>query len=91
MSKFIVCAALRGSNWTVLCGPRHYDKIMHDQIDQMELPEQFYHLSGNAQGFVDNSGEYFTRKEALIIAQEAGQLRGTKHFPKDELLSEDLY
>lgn len=89
--QYIVCAALRGRDGTILCGARHYDGVMHSQIKHMSMPDQFLRLSGDNQGFIDNFGEYFTRKEAFIIAQDADQLRGDKHTPKDILFSEDLY
>lgn len=45
------------------------------------------------QGFIDQYSNYWTRKEALIIATNANQIG--RHRPKtwaeDELFSEDLY
>jgi hypothetical protein len=49
-----------------------------------------------AQGFIDNSGKFYNRKDALIQANTCGQLsKSTLWYKKDhydfELYSEDLY
>lgn len=41
------------------------------------------------EGFVDNNGNFVDRKQAMIIAKEAGQLRFDLN--KQTLISEDLY
>lgn len=85
----IVCAALRFGDF-IVTGPRHYDSTMRSQIKAARsvLPEV-----KPDQGFVDQFGAFYDRKEALIIAEAANQInvRREKGFPKDELFSEDLY
>lgn len=90
--RVVVCAAIRGKTGGIICGPRHYDSLMHDQIERMPISAAriFFHRSGNDQGFVDNFGVYMTREEALAVAEAAGQVI-KKHDPKHELCSEDLY
>ena len=41
------------------------------------------------QGFIDSDGNFVNRKQAMIIAKEAGQLRFEPN--KETLISEDLY
>ena len=93
----IVCAAnrfkLKDGGELVIPGTRHYSKDMALVLDQMRdkvVSEQVY---GDDQGFLDQWGNYFTRKEALIIATHAGQIntRRVKSGPADTLFSEDLY
>ena len=67
----------------VYVGHRHHDcfLVMHNcGVNKI----------GNVQGFVDESGAFWNRKEALAIATHFNQIR-KKHNPLDELTSEDLY
>lgn len=97
LQRRIVCAAnrfeLKSGETLVVPGVRHYSPDMAKVLDQFReklVSEQVY---GDNQGFVDQWGNYFTRKEALIIATHSGQINrwNEKTFPKDELFSEDLY
>jgi hypothetical protein len=97
LQRVIVCAAnrfkLKDGGELVIPGTRHYSKDMAlvlDQIRDKVVSEQVY---GDDQGFLDQWGNYFTRKEALIIATHAGQIntRRQKGGPVDTLFSEDLY
>lgn len=45
---------------------------------------------GCEQGFVTDRGVFLDRKEALVVAQEAGQIRH-KHPPLYKLMSEDMW
>ena len=90
--RVIVCSAIRSEKGSVVCGPRHYDRTMLNQMNLQVNPEDFWHKSGDDQGFVDQFGGYLTREEALVVARAAGQLEGRKkHNPKNQLCSEDLY
>lgn len=97
LQRVIVCAAnrfkLKDGGELVIPGTRHYSKDMALVLDQMRdkvVSEQVY---GDDQGFLDQWGNYLTRKEALIVATHAGQIntRRQKGGPADTLFSEDLY
>ena len=95
--RHIVCAANRYGN-IIVCGARHFDMVMHSQIDSMDervLPKC---PSEWEQGFINTWGEFLTRKEAWIIAcftKQIVRLVGsqTKRDPTcgAELFSENLY
>jgi hypothetical protein len=88
--RVVVCAAIK-DNFTeeVVIGIRHRDTHM---TKSMNNSNSFYG-DPYTEGFVDQHGVFMDRKEALAIAIAAGQigLRKPKGFPKDVLLSEDLY
>ena len=46
---------------------------------------------GDDQGFLDSTGKYLTRKEALDIAVTNGQLKNADVILHDQLYSEDLW
>jgi hypothetical protein len=48
-----------------------------------------YHLRVEEQGFVDQFGNFYNRKDALIIAKGNNQVIG--RIINDELYSENLY
>lgn len=88
--EIIVCAANLYKSGLILCGARHWDKIMISQADcidkehRMGIPEQ---------GFINQFGEFKTRIEAMEIVKQNGQ-----PFNKErnggsgkELYSEGLY
>lgn len=90
--RVVVCAAVRGEGHMV-CGPRHLDATMRTQIDFLiEKYENLKPLRWD-QGFVDQHGKFMTRREALQVAESAGQLnvRRPKTTPLHLLFSEDLY
>lgn len=71
----IICSAIRFSPTTdddpeiVVCGVRHYDMLMNNQLNL--LPRV---VGVETQGFVDNFGQFLTRTEAWIVADEADQI-----------------
>lgn len=76
----------------VICSPRHYDQTFHkicDIVDEYVLSCK----TGEVQGFVDQYGNFYDRKESLEIATNANQLNHIrpKTYPYNELFSEDLY
>lgn len=97
LQRVIVCAAnrfeLKTGGTIVIPGTRHYSKDMAAVLDLLEDKVVTRYVHGDNQGFVDQWGTYFTRKEALIIATHAGQIntRREKGGPLDTLFSEDLY
>lgn len=86
----VVCAAIRCQG-IVICGARHYDEFM---LDQLKLCGFKPGVPGHwEQGFIDQRGNFLTRTEAWNIAKQEGQIlrdtgRGDKH---ETLISEDLY
>jgi len=97
--KRIVCAAckftLEYGNEEIVLGARHYDKRMHATLDivHQSWEEARWKPEEIIQGFIDQFGDFHDRKEALAIAEAAGQIGvyRPKTAPKDELFSEDLY
>ena len=84
----VVCAAIRHEFGAIICGPRHFDSTMHEQISNSTI--KGWGLA--EQGFVDQFGEFLTRKEALVIAKLAKQIfRNFDDDTGDELYSEHLY
>ena len=82
----IVCAALR-KNDVIVVGPRHYDHITVRQIINTQIS-----FVDAEQGFVDQSGTFYNRVDALKIAEEAGQhIDYKRNGSKTELYSEGLY
>lgn len=86
----IICAAIRktiSDKVYVIPGPRHWDMTMHNLVELFFGDVQWPDAE---QGFLDQHGVFYNRKEALEIALAANQLI-RKTQPADELFSEDLY
>jgi len=81
----IKCAAIKMDGGKIIEGDSHGNIIRYIHV---ELNRDM-RVTTKMQGFVTESGEFVDRKEALKIAQAAGQIIH-KHNPKDVLLSEDL-
>jgi hypothetical protein len=83
---WIVCAANKHKDSGVIfCGARHFDDLMRGQIKAANYPFASYD-----QGFIDQFGRFYDRKEAWKIAEKNGQIKrisGTR----GTLYSEDLY
>lgn len=97
LQRRIVCAAnrfeLKDGGVLVIPGARHYSKDMAEVIDQVQDKIVSDPVHGDNQGFIDQWGEYWNRKDAFIIAYHAGQVNTIrkKGAPYDTLFSEDLY
>lgn len=97
LQRRIVCAAnrfeLKEGGTLIIPGARHYSKDMAAVLDQVRDKLVKDHVHGEDQGFIDQWGNYFTREEAVIIAEHSGQLNRwrKKGGPTNELFSEDLY
>lgn len=83
----IVCAAIRNSNGEIICGPRHFDSLMHRQIFNSVATD----WKTAEQGFVDQQGLFHTREQALYIAQQANQIIRRVGGDTTQLFSENLY
>ena len=79
----VVCAAMKDGNGKIICGPRHWDKIMHQQFSGIAREWE--------QGFVDQRGEFLTREDAWKIAEAAGQIIRRVGGDGGRLFSENLY
>jgi len=95
----IVCAAVLmtepGGETVKLVAPRHWDETMHSQ---WALIQHAFRVSTSwkedKQGFVDQFGTFYDRKDALIIARRQNQIKPegkSGNSDSDELFSEDLY
>ena len=95
IQRRIVSAAnryqLKSGETLVIPCVRHYSREHHLILDNLDLISR--HVVDDDQGFIDQFSNYWTRKEALIIATNAGQINTVreKSFPEDRLFSEDLY
>jgi len=91
--QVVVCAAIRFSDGTIVCSPRHYDQTMAEVI--MPLREVGKCLKERCeQGFVDQWGNFLTREEAWIIAKKEGQIIrrvGGDSINGGKLFSENIY
>jgi len=82
----IVCAAIRNSEGDVICGARHFDQIMRRQIANTE---QEWRTA--EQGFIDQRGNFLTRKQAFVVAYDAGQIIRRVGGDDEKLFSENIY
>lgn len=88
VERRIVCAALRHTDGAVILGVRHFDRIM---LQQIEAQTERDWTGCSEQGFVDNSGTFVDRKEALHIALEAQQMIRRYGGDTVGLFSENIY
>ena len=85
--QIVVCAANRIGD-IILCGARHWDGVMHKQADAMNLDD----TKKVEQGFIDQFGDFLTRKDALALVKQNGQpFNQERNVATDELYSEGLY
>ena len=96
----VVCAANRlNKNGIIVLGVRHCDQKMHETITlrkQLYADENWFQCE---QGFVDQFGNFLTRKEAWVIAVKQCQIyrlvgsqdKGSMSRADVELFSENLY
>ena len=84
--QVVVCAANKIGD-VVLCGARHWDGVMRKQAASMGLK-----CGNEEQGFIDQFGDFLTRKEAMKIVKKSGQRFDVESNRGDEVLfSEGLY
>lgn len=87
VDRRVVCAAVRHTGTgLVVCGARHFDMVMHAQIEALGLPDDW-----DEQGFIDQRGTYMTREEAFGVASAAGQIIRRCGGDDGQLFSENLY
>ena len=87
----IVCAANRNPNTRmIICGARHFDRIMHSQMESRPVCERDGWRFAE-QGFIDQFGNFLTREQAWAIAEKNGQIIRDVGTGKGVLYSEHLY
>jgi len=57
----------------ILSGYRHWSDDMHNTYDILEKMGWKVLHTDEAQGFVDNTGKYYTRQEAIQFVKDSGQ------------------
>jgi hypothetical protein len=83
----VVCAANRHHHSRlVICGARHWDKVMRAQAVALGTPSEEWD-----QGFIDQFGCWMTREEAWIVAANQNQIRRRCGGDGERLFSENLY
>jgi hypothetical protein len=88
----VVCAACK-YNDLILCSARHWDKVMNIQLRQIRMINEKVKAHHFIEGFINQFGEFLTREDAYIVAENAGQkidLDGCGGMP-GTLFSEGLY
>jgi len=82
----VVCAANRRQEdgW-IICGARHWDKVMRSQITDTDKSGSW------EQGFIDQFGDFLTREEAWVVAAAQNQIRRRCGGDGVRLYSENLY
>lgn len=75
----------------IIASARHYDPLMVEHLERYRsLGLELGTCYGDNQGFIDQYRNYWTREEAWIIAEHAGQI--WRRVANDgELFSENLY
>jgi len=89
----VVCAACKYGD-TIICGARHYDKIMYSQLNAFspEKKANMVRIRHVEQGFINQFGEFLTREEALEVVKQSGQPFNEERNGDDtKLYSEGLY
>ena len=86
LPRLVVCAAIQKEG-RIICGLRHLDMIMRNQL--LAVDARGGH--GWEQGFMDNRGAFMSREEALTVAKVAGQIRRRCGGDERQLFSENLY
>ncbi len=101
--RVVVCAAnLSKSTGEIVCGARHYDARMREQMGSGTKWRNLLHKVlgcpripskwlGSKQGFIDQFGVWMDRQEAWTVAESAGQIKYGRDYSKGTLYSEDLY
>lgn len=86
--QIIVCSAIR-QNDLIVCGARHFDKVMNNVA---KLLDSSFKANGWEQGFIDQFGVFLDRFEALEVCKMSGQsIDFDRNGKFDRLFSEGLY
>src|ERR1700685_4030812 len=77
--RYVVCAANRNKYGHIICGARHFDRIMHTTMQMLDQYREESNTTGqpdvdeflwktSEQGFIDQHGVFLTREEAWVVA-----------------------
>lgn len=94
MEERIVSAAMKMPNNVIVMCIRHSDTHFQIIVDVFSNGDEITarHLSWNSeQGFITNKNRFVSRKEAWVIAENAGQIIRNKDQNVGTLFSEHLY
>lgn len=86
MKRYVVCAANRFTCGTIITGARHWDSIMCDLADKLNLDG-----GKEEQGFIDQWQNFMTREEATKVVLTNKQWLRETPLDSDILFSENLY
>jgi len=86
VTEYVVCAALRRWDGMMICSPRHFDLICIRMIEVSGGKQNWLKCE---QGFVNQYGDFLTRKNALVLARKNNQIR--RGIADNKLYSENLY
>ena len=87
IKPWMVCAANKNRDTGhIICGARHWDRIMRSQVTVAKGLNW-------EQGFIDQWGRWYNRKDAMKAVKESGQPFNAERNsgPGDILFSEGLY
>lgn len=94
MQERIVCAANRHLvTKHILVGVRHWDNFMYNQKEELMAGDRCG-WTDSEQGFVNSRGQFLTRQEAWVVANDADQIVrrvGGDTMQGGTLFSENLY
>lgn len=90
----IVCAACKYGD-VLICGARHYDMVMHSQLMAFDEASEVRSMNRGevVQGFIDNQGKFYNRKDAMKLVIKSGQPFNAERNSGsgEDLYSEGLY
>lgn len=106
--RVVTAANRHKESGLIVVGARHFDKLMRAQIFALQGFDKKTAAEGHwggmsssvdwkdmDQGFIDNFGDYLTRKQAYVLAKYNGQLLknndGRCHDSKNFLYSENIH
>jgi len=69
--------------------PNRHHNVIWKIVEETKIKS--VDVYGSDQGFLDSTGNYLTRKEALDIALNSGQIRSDRPIYNNELFSENLW
>jgi len=88
LPEVIVSAAIMNRTGSVICGARHYDRFMHEQLDTTSGD---WGRKDIVQGFITNKNRFVDRVEGLAIATAQKQIKRMVGGGDVRLYSEMLY
>ena len=95
-TRFVAAVANMAEDGTIFLGVRHFCPLMSMNIDNWKRanghdPKTTRTDPRMQQGFVDQHGTFMDRKEAMVVAVSACQIKRSIGHDSDELFSEHLH